>query len=131
MDVNKIAALICAHDRLKRARHQECLGAQMIRPPPDLLFSLLLGQYRCSLICRVKIALRPPHWQRLEPHKPLARCLTLQKPASRQENAQNKGFQTLRHFVRLNPNAHSRYGYARSEEHTSELQSRGHLVCRL
>src|SRR5690625_1952202 len=83
----------------------------MIRPPPDLLFSLPLGQYRCSLICRVKIALRPPHWQRLEPHKPLARCLTLQKPASRQENAQNKGVQTLRHFVRLNPNAHSRYGY--------------------
>src|SRR5690625_5580866 len=24
-----------------------------------------------------------------------------------------------------------KYGYTRSEEHTSELQSRGHLVCRL
>src|SRR5207253_7455966 len=27
--------------------------------------------------------------------------------------------------------AHQREGEARSEEHTSELQSRGHLVCRL
>src|SRR5437870_10489839 len=28
-------------------------------------------------------------------------------------------------------NAHRRHGCNRSEEHTSELQSRGHLVCRL
>src|SRR5439155_16169397 len=31
----------------------------------------------------------------------------------------------------LAPGATARFGQVRSEEHTSELQSRGHLVCRL
>src|SRR5699024_12418279 len=45
----------------------------------------------------------------------------------------NGQFWTL--VTRLNPDnaslVHSAYGYPRSEEHTSELQSRFHLVCRL
>src|SRR5437870_7638263 len=36
-----------------------------------------------------------------------------------------------RHIPRRDSQVHVRGGWSRSEEHTSELQSRGHLVCRL
>src|SRR5690625_6407056 len=39
------------------------------------------------------------------------------------------GIKLTRKFARLHPAAHE--ARLRSEEHTSELQSRGHLVCRL
>src|SRR5437660_7262294 len=38
---------------------------------------------------------------------------------------------TTRAFYRLYDPPRSEYAATRSEEHTSELQSRGHLVCRL
>src|SRR5207253_9259945 len=36
-----------------------------------------------------------------------------------------------RHFMPLRPSLVTHFRNERSEEHTSELQSRGHLVCRL
>src|SRR5439155_24144910 len=36
-----------------------------------------------------------------------------------------------RAVVQQSPRAHRRGVHSRSEEHTSELQSRGHIVCRL
>src|SRR5690625_3260142 len=38
---------------------------------------------------------------------------------------------TRRHLIAVNTSSRKRAEEARSEEHTSELQSRGHLVCRL
>src|SRR2546422_5086180 len=40
-------------------------------------------------------------------------------------------FQCVRHGARRGPAAGGQPGGSRSEEHTSELQSRLHLVCRL
>src|SRR5437660_2240790 len=42
-----------------------------------------------------------------------------------------KGVTTRDEVLRLIGRPGGKYAYPRSEEHTSELQSRGHLVCRL
>src|SRR5439155_7691766 len=58
-------------------------------------------------------------------------------PANIVEGASRKGKNEFRHFLDIALGSLGELEYAlevaaaRSEEHTSELQSRGHLVCRL
>src|SRR5437870_7602752 len=51
-------------------------------------------------------------------------------PTRRSSDLRRRGGRAER-TVRPRPTGRGRRGRTRSEEHTSELQSRGHLVCRL
>src|SRR5258708_18121873 len=71
---------------------------------------------------------RPPR-STLFPYTTLFRSLFV--PTLKKSNA--RGFARIRsgHFSRRNPHRQKRRLERRSEEHTSELQSPDHLVCRL
>src|SRR2546429_6645389 len=77
---------------------------------------------------------RPPR-STLFPYTTLFRSLT----TGRRLDSYNTGVQTADYHsplrrgetLDLSPEDGARYGLSRSEEHTSELQSRLHLVCRL
>src|SRR5690625_285 len=47
------------------------------------------------------------------------------------QDAPARGFESLDHAIRIVHDEAAAWMQERSEEHTSELQSRGHLVCRL
>src|SRR5207253_9043003 len=68
-------------------------------------------------------------------HRPSHRHAELRRRRSDAQRvpraAEDQQDQNRREFVQEGHRLHSRDDPLRSEEHTSELQSRGHLVCRL
>src|SRR5437660_5288134 len=81
----------------------------------------------------------PPPRSTLFPYTTLFRSVKARRPAGRVlvDYNQNRWGSTLASIYSVRPNARAcvstpvTWKELRSEEHTSELQSRGHLVCRL
>src|SRR2546422_6676112 len=87
----------------------------MIRRPPRSTLFPYTTLFRSHAQVGVRPVTRPGPAQRLEPRELLLR----------------PGETAQRHELRPQRFAQRRHAASRSEEHTSELQSRLHLVCRL
>src|SRR5689334_24048950 len=132
-DVDAARQLVLSHLRLVVAVSRNYLGYGL--PQADLIqegnIGLMKAVRRFDPERGVRLVSFALHWIRAEIHEHILRNWRLVKIAT--TKAQRKLFFNLRSMKpKLGPLTRTEaHGIARSEEHTSELQSQFHLVCRL
>src|SRR5439155_19843965 len=97
----------------------------------SFLLSSSLFQFHSSHYLFFFLMLRPPTSSTLFPYTTLFRSLLVPILDDHPLAAPGELVQLLAHRLVLNDVHEAHHPRHRSEEHTSELQSRGHLVCRL